>query len=60
MKNSTSTSLKNCQLLFEEDKVIVIESIKDEDKEFDLVEDVLKKYEGISGISIKIGFDKEV
>lgn len=53
MKNSTSTSLKNCQLLFEEDKVIVIESTKDEDKEFDLVEDVLKKYEGISGISIK-------
>lgn len=60
MKNSTSTSLKNCQLLFEEDKVIVIESTKDEDKEFDLVEDVLKKYEGISGISIKIGLDKEV
>lgn len=60
MKNSTSTSLKNCQLLFEEDKVIVIESTKDEDEEFDLVEDVLKKYEGISGISIKIGFDKEV
>lgn len=60
MKNSTSTSLKNCQLLFEEDKVIIIESAKDKDKEFDLVEDILKKYEGIGGISIKIGFDKEI
>lgn len=60
MKDSKSTSLKNCQFVFENDRVTVIESTKDEDKEFDLVEDILKKFEGISGLSIKIAFDKEV
>ena len=60
MKYSKSTSLKNCQFVFEDGVVTVIESTKDEDKRFDLVEDVLRKYEGVTGISIKIGFDEEV
>lgn len=59
MKDSKSTSLKNCELVFNDDGIIIIEHAKDNDKEF-LLEDVLRKYEGVAGLSLKIGFDKEI
>lgn len=59
MKDSKSTSLKNCELVFNDDGIVVIEHIKDNDKEF-LLEDILRKYEGVSGLSLKISFDKEI
>lgn len=59
MKDSKSTSLKNCELLFNDDGIVVVEHAKDDDKEF-LLEDILRKYEGISTLSIKISFDKEI
>lgn len=60
MKNSKGTSLKNCEIVFNEDKIIIIESQKEEDKEFDLVKDVLEQYRGIKGLSINIKFDTEI
>lgn len=59
MKDSKSTSLKNCELVFNDDGIVVVEHAKDDDKEF-LLEDILRKYEGISTLSIKISFDKEI
>lgn len=59
MKDSKSTSLKNCELVFNDDGIIIIEHAKGDDKEF-LLEDILRKYEGVTGLSLKIGFDKEV
>ena len=59
MKDSKSTSLKNCELVFNDDGIVVVEHAKDDDKEF-LLEDILRKYEGVSTLSIKISFDKEI
>ena len=62
MKDSKSTSLKNCELVFNDDGISIIEHTKDEDKEF-LLEDILRKYEGVEGVeglSLKISFDKEI
>lgn len=60
MKNSKGTTLKNCEIVFDEDKIKIVESTKEEDKEFDLVEDVLEQYRGIKGLSISIKFDTEI
>lgn len=61
MKDSKSTTLKNCELYFDNDKVKIVEYKKDQEEiEIDLIEDVLKKYENIQGLTIKISFDKEV
>ena len=59
MKDSKSTSLKNCELVFNDDGISIIEHTKDEDKEF-LLEDILRKYEGVEGLSLKISFDIEL
>lgn len=61
MKDSKSTTLKNCELYFEDNKVKVVEFKKDQEEvEIDLIEDVLKKYENIQGLTIRISFDKEI
>ena len=61
MKDSKRTTLKNCELYFEDNTVKVVEFKKDkEEVEVDLIEDVLKKYENIQGLTIRIGFDKEI
>lgn len=61
MEDSKITTLKNCELYFEDNKVKVVEFKKDQEEvEIDLIEDVLKKYENIQGLTIRISFDKEI
>lgn len=45
MKQKVDISLKNCEVIFEDNDIKVIEHTKDEDLEFRL-EDILRKFEG--------------
>lgn len=58
-KKTMSTKLSKCELVFEDGKLLVIEHLKDEIKEFSL-EEILKDYEGKSNINISISVDKEI
>ena len=49
-------NFKNAELVFEEDKVIVIEELKDDVIETNLVEK-LKMFEGQKGLSISISLE---
>ena len=46
MKQKLDINLKQCEIVFKEDEVIIIEHTKDEDLEFNLVEDIFKKFKG--------------
>ncbi|WP_270504456.1 hypothetical protein [Paraclostridium sordellii] len=46
MRQKLDINLKQCELMFEDNKVIVIEHTKDEDLQFDLIEDIFKKFKG--------------
>ena len=58
-KRKRSLNLSKTELVFEDDKVIVIEHLKDEDKEYDLIE-LLKDFEGCQNLSISISTEKEI
>ena len=45
MKQKTDVSLKNCEVLFEEDGITIVEHMKDGDIPFN-IEDILRKFEG--------------
>ena len=45
MKQKIDISLKNAELIFDEDEIKIIEHLKDTDLEFKL-EDILRKFEG--------------
>lgn len=45
MKQKIDISLKNAELIFDEDEIKIIEHLKDADLEFKL-EDILRKFEG--------------
>ena len=45
MKQKTDVSLKNCEVLFEEDGITIVEHMKDGDIPFS-IEDILRKFEG--------------
>ena len=58
-KRKRSLNLSKTELIFEDDKVIAIEHLKDEDKEYDLIE-LLKDFEGCQNLSIPISTEKEI
>lgn len=45
MKQKIDVTLKNCEVIFEEDRIVLIEHIKENDLEFNL-EDIMRKFEG--------------
>lgn len=45
MKQKVDISLKNCEVIFEDNDIKLIEHTKDEDLEFRM-EDILRKFEG--------------
>lgn len=46
MKQKLDINLKQCEIIFKDDKALIVEHTKDEDLEFDLVEDIFKKFKG--------------
>ena len=50
---------KKAELIFEEDKVIAIEHLKNEDKEYDVF-DLLRDFEGCQNLTINISTEKEI
>lgn len=58
-KKKRTLALSKTELIFEEDKVIAIEHLKEEDKEHDLVE-LLRDFEGCTNLSISISTEKEI
>lgn len=44
MKQKIDVTLKNCEVVFEEDKMIIVEHLKDSDLEFNM-DDIMRKFE---------------
>ncbi|MGL4802023.1 MAG: hypothetical protein ACRC18_07130 [Cetobacterium sp.] len=44
MKQKIDVTLKGCEVIFEEDRIIILEHLKDSDQEFNL-EDIMRKFE---------------
>lgn len=58
-KRKRSLNLSKTELVFEDDKVIAIEHLKDDIKEYDLIE-LLKDFEGCQNLNISISTEKEI
>lgn len=58
-KRKRSLNLSKTELIFEDDKVIAIEHLKDEDKTYDLV-DLLREFEGCQNLTISVSTEKEI
>ena len=52
-KRKRSLNLSKTELVFEDDKVIAIEHLKDDIKEYDIIE-LLKDFEGCQNLNISI------
>ena len=58
-KKSFSISFSKCEILIEENDVVIIERTKDEEKTYNFLE-VLRSLEGVEGLNIKISHDNEL
>lgn len=58
-KRKRSLNLSKTELIFEDDKVIAIEHLKNDIKEYDLIE-LLKDFEGCQNLVINISTEKEI
>ena len=58
-KRKRSLNLSKTELVFEDDKVIAIEHLKNDIKEYDLIE-LLKDFEGCQNLVINISTEKEI
>ena len=58
-KRKRSLGFSKAELVFEEDQVLVIEHLKDEDKEHNLIE-LLKDFEGCQNLSITVSTEREI
>ena len=58
-KRKISLNLSKTELVFEDDKVIAIEHLKNDIKEYDLIE-LLKDFEGCQNLNISISTEKEI
>ncbi|HJG96447.1 MAG TPA: hypothetical protein K8V90_05025 [Romboutsia timonensis] len=58
-KRKRSLNLSKTELIFEDDKVIAIEHLKNEDKEYDVF-DLLRDFEGCQNLTINISTEKEI
>jgi len=54
-KESMVTQVKNCVVNL--DDMTVIETTKDGDTEYNLIEEVLRQWHGVKGVTIKINKD---
>lgn len=44
MKQKIDVTLKNCEVVFEEDRIVIVEHLKDSDLEFNM-DDIMRKFE---------------
>lgn len=58
-KRKRSLNLSKTELVFEDDKVIAIEHLKNDIKEYDLIE-LLKDFERCQNLVINISTEKEI
>lgn len=54
-----SLSLKKAELVFEDNGVTVVESLKDGDETNDLIE-LLRRFEGCTNLTISVSVEKEL
>lgn len=58
-KKKRTLALSKTELVFEEDRVIAIEHLKDDDREHDLVE-LLRDFEGCTNLTISVSTESEI
>jgi hypothetical protein len=58
-KRKRSLNISKAEFLFEEDGVKVIEHLKENDREYELI-DLIKDFEGCTNLTISISTEKEI
>lgn len=58
-KKSMNISFQKAELFFDEESIVICEKGKEEEKSYNLTE-ILKSFEGLDGISLKISYDNEI
>lgn len=58
-KKKRTLALSKTELIFEENRVVAIEHLKDEDKEHDLIE-LLRDFAGCTNLTISVSTEKEI
>ena len=58
-KRKQGIAFKNAYLTFNEDTILITEVSKDSEETFDLIKE-LRELEGTEGLSLAVGFDKDI